>query len=52
MMRAENPNAWQFVIEAAEIRRQNREVMDACEKRTAKTKRAVRCAIKIEAGRK
>ena len=50
MMRAENPESWQFVAEAAEMRRRNREAIESCEKRAGKTKRPVRCAIKIEAG--
>lgn len=50
MMRAENPESWQFVAEAAEMRRRNREAIESCEKRAGKTMRPVRCAIKIEAG--
>ena len=49
MMRADDPEAWQFVAEAAEMRRINRETIAACEKRAAKTKRSVRCMIRIEA---
>ena len=51
MMQAESPESWQFIIEAAEIRRQNREAVEACQKRAAKAKRSVRCTIRIEARR-
>lgn len=52
MMRAEAPDSWQFIIEAAEMRRQNREAVEACQKRAAKAKRSVRCTIRIGADRK
>lgn len=50
MMQADRPEAWQAIVDAAEMRRQNREAIDACEKRAVKAKRAVQCAIKIETG--
>lgn len=52
MMRAEAPESWQFVAEAAEMRRENREAVEACQKRAAKAKRSVRCTIRIGADRK
>ncbi len=33
MMRAENPGALEFIIEAAEIRRRNRDVIEACKEK-------------------
>lgn len=47
IMRADSPEAWQAIVDAAEMRRQNREAIDACEKRAAKTKGAVGCTIRI-----
>ena len=47
MMQAGNPDAWNAIVGAADMRRQNREVIDACEKRAAKAKRPVRCTIEI-----
>lgn len=49
LMRAENPEAWKFIIEAAEIRRKNRETIEACEKRAAKAKQSIRCTIRVQA---
>lgn len=46
-MRAENPDAWAFIIEAAEIRRKNRETVEACMKKANKAKASVRCTIRI-----
>lgn len=50
LMRADSPEAWQFIVEAAEMRRQNREIIEACEKTANKAKRSVRCTIRIQAG--
>ncbi|GAA4770853.1 hypothetical protein GCM10023219_16980 [Stakelama sediminis] len=49
MMRADNPESWRAIVDAAEMRRQNREAIDACEKGAAKAKRSVKCIIKVEA---
>lgn len=47
LMRADSPEAWRAIVDAIEMRRQNPEVIDACEKRYAKAKRSVRCTIRI-----
>ena len=47
IMRADSPAAWQSIAEAAEMRRDNREEIDACLQRAAKTKQPVRCTIRI-----
>lgn len=49
LMRADTPEAWQTLVDAAEMRRQNSEAIDDCEERATKTKRSVRCTIKVEA---
>ncbi len=47
MMRADSPEGWKAIADAAEIRRDNREAIDACEQVASKTKRPVRCTITI-----
>jgi len=48
-MRADDPEAWRAIVDAAEMRRDNRESIDSCEQQASKAKRAVRCAIRIGA---
>lgn len=50
IMHADSPEAWQTIADAAEMRRDNREAIDACEKQAAKAKQPVRCTIRIRAG--
>lgn len=52
IMRADSPEAWQAIEDAAELRRDNREAIDACEQAAGKGKRPVRCTIAIRASRK
>lgn len=47
IMRADSPEAWQAIAEAAEIRRDNREAIDVCIQRAAKAKQPVRCTIRV-----
>jgi hypothetical protein len=47
MMQADNPETWQAIVDAAEMRRRNRVAIDACEQRAAKAKRPVQCTIKV-----
>ncbi|WP_145199431.1 DUF6118 family protein [Sphingobium sp. B2] len=47
IMRADSPHAWQSIADAAELRRDNHEAIDACEQQAAKTKQPVRCTIRI-----
>lgn len=47
IMQADSPEAWQAIAEAAEIRRENREAIDACIQRAAKSKQPVRCTIRV-----
>ncbi|MDR6708321.1 hypothetical protein J2X73_002692 [Novosphingobium sp. 1748] len=51
MMQADNPSGWQVIVDAAEMRRQNRDTINTCEKAAAKAKEAVRCTIRIEKSR-
>lgn len=50
MMRADSPEAWQAIADAAEMRQGNRETIEACERTAAKAKRPVRCTVKIHGG--
>lgn len=47
LMRAENPDAWAFVVDAAEMRRNNRETIAKCIRAAEKAEKAVRCTIKV-----
>ncbi|MDB5708239.1 MAG: hypothetical protein JWL96_309 [Sphingomonas bacterium] len=47
IMRADSPAAWQAIADAAEIRRDNREAIDACKQAASKAKRPVRCMIML-----
>lgn len=51
IMRADSPEAWRSIADAAEMRRDNREAIDACEQQAAKTNQSVRCTIRIRARR-
>jgi hypothetical protein len=47
MMRAGSEEAWQALANAAEMLRDNREAIEACEQTASKAKEPVRCSIKI-----
>lgn len=47
MMRADSTEAWQALANAAEMLRDNREAIDACEQAAGKAKASVRCSIMI-----
>lgn len=47
IMRADSPEAWQAIADAADMRRDNREAIDACEQQAAKAGRPVPCTIRI-----
>ena len=48
IMRADSPAAWHAITDAAEMRRDNRETIDACEQAASKVKQPVKCTIRIE----
>jgi hypothetical protein len=41
------PGGWQAIADAAEMRRDNREAIDACDLAATKVKQPVRCVIRI-----
>lgn len=47
LMRTENPEGWQMMVAAADLARENRETIAACEKAAAKGGKPVRCTISI-----
>ena len=49
IMRADSPEAWATITDAAELRRDNREAIDACERDADKANQPVRCTIRIRA---
>ncbi len=47
LMRVGNPEGWQAIVDAADIRRANQVNLDACERAAAKAKQRVHCMIRI-----
>lgn len=47
LMRAGNPESWKAIVDAAEMRQENRETVAACERAAATAKEPVRCLIRI-----
>ena len=45
LMGAGNPEGWQAIVDAAEMRQANRDAIAACEMRAAKIKKSTRCVI-------
>ncbi|WP_314715378.1 DUF6118 family protein [Sphingobium yanoikuyae] len=48
LMRAGNPDDWQVIVEAADMRQVNRDAIAACESAAEKAKEPVQCTIRIE----
>ncbi|WP_293869438.1 MULTISPECIES: DUF6118 family protein [unclassified Sphingomonas] len=48
LMRAGSPQAWGAITAAAQMRRDNRDTIAACEQAAAKAKQPVRCTIRID----
>jgi len=49
LMRAGNPDGWQAIVEATDMRRENNDAIAACQNAAAKAKEPVRCTIRISA---
>ena len=47
IMRADSPEAWRAIADAAEMQRDNHEAIDACEQAASKAKRLVTCTITL-----
>lgn len=49
MMQAGDPQAWNALLHAADIQRDNREAIEACRKSATTTRQPVRCTVRIRA---
>ena len=49
LMRVGNPEGWQAIVDAADMRQANRDTIAACERAAEKVKEPVRCTIRIPA---
>ncbi|WP_298199182.1 DUF6118 family protein [Novosphingobium sp.] len=51
MMKSDSPEAWNALVQAAEIQRDNRDAIAACRKAAATSQQAVRCTVSVRAVR-
>jgi hypothetical protein len=47
MMQSDSAEAWNALVQAADIQRDNRDAIDACQKAAATSQQPVRCSVKI-----
>ncbi len=47
LMRAGNPEGWQAIVDAADLARENRETLAACQKAASKAKEPVSCTVRV-----
>ena len=47
LMRAGNPNGWQVIVDAADLARENRDSIAACQKAAAKARKPVSCTVRV-----
>lgn len=47
LMQSDSPEAWNALVRAADIQRDNRDAIDACRKTAATSQQPVRCSVKI-----
>ncbi|MEZ5679686.1 MAG: DUF6118 family protein [Erythrobacter sp.] len=52
LMQSDSPEAWNALVQAADIQRDNRDVLDACRKSAATSQQPVRCTVTIRSPRK
>ncbi len=48
LMQAGSPEAWQGLVKAAEMRRNNRDAIAVCERKASKGRQSVRCTVRID----
>ena len=51
LMQSDSPEEWNALVQAADIQRNNRDIIDACRKSAATSKQPVRCTVKIRSPR-
>lgn len=49
LMQSDSPQAWNALVQAADIQRDNRDAIDACRKSAAVSRQSVRCTVRIRA---
>ena len=49
LLQSNNPEAWNALLQAADIQRDNRDAIDACRKSAATSRQPVRCTVRIRA---
>jgi hypothetical protein len=49
LMQSDSPEAWNALVQAADIQRDNRDAIDACRKSAASLRQPVRCTVRIRA---
>lgn len=47
LMQSDSPEAWNALVQAADIQRENRDAIDACRKTASTSQQPVRCSVKI-----
>ncbi|WP_373474782.1 DUF6118 family protein, partial [Sphingorhabdus sp.] len=47
LMQSDSPEAWNALAQAADMQRDNRDVIDACRKNAATSRQPVLCTVKI-----
>jgi hypothetical protein len=50
LMQAGNPEGWQAIVDAADMRQANRDAIAACERAAIKARKPVRCTVEIRPG--
>ena len=48
LMHADSPQTWQAIVAATDMRRDNRDVIAACERKATAGRRSVQCAVRVE----
>lgn len=51
LMQSDSPEAWNALVQAADIQRDNRDTIDACRKSAATSQQPVRCTVRIRSER-
>ena len=50
LMQSDSPEAWNVLVQAADIQRDNRDAIDACRESAATSQQPVQCTVKIRQG--
>ena len=47
LMRTDNPDGWQVIVDAADLARENRDSISACQRSAAKARKPVSCTVRV-----